>query len=313
MNAPSLKSMSRADHEADTARSVRCAIGLCEPWPRAAWRVILGRILSHCNAPPQDSCARSLRTSARVIQRSIPLRAKRHYDDSHDDPLTQRLTQSHRACTGRIDRVGSRSRPIAVHAIAQYGEPKYPAGLQAFRLRQSRRAARRHAGARQSEPADELRQVQSVHAARQSGARALADVREPDDGQFRRSSDRVRPARRRYRGRARRHVDDVSHQPESALLEWRSGDGGGRQVLVRDAEEPAGRAAVLGVLRADRARGRRRSAHDPLRIQERDARDAAARGRHAGVFAQVGDEAGRHAHSVRSARVSEADRQRRRI
>ena len=99
-----------------------------------------------------------------------------------------------------------------VHAFAAYGEPKYPDGLHALRLRQPRRAEGRHAAAAQPGPAHQLRQVQSLHrhgATRRPGVviwmvEGLAHLsagRAADDVRAARRGD-VRRARLRRRSRS---------------------------------------------------------------------------------------------------------------
>ena len=157
-------------------------------------------------------------------------------------------------------------RAHAVYAIAQYGEPKYPADFKHFDYVNPDAPK---GGTLVLANPNRLTSFDKFNPFTLRGNTAPGvgpDVRKPDDRQQRRSGVRLRAARRRHQHRAGWTVGDLPHQSARALFERRSGHRRRRQVLVRHAEKPAGRAAIRLDLRRDHARGGDRSAHDPLRV-----------------------------------------------
>ena len=257
------------------------------------------------------SRAHRLRASARATQpRHHSHRAKRHHDDSHDDPLIH----APHACSSRL-RSADRSHRLAspayaVHAIAQYGEPKYPAGFKHFDyvnpdaprdgtlvLANPNRLTsfdKFNPFTLRGNPAPGLSLMFESLTTGSSDEVATAyglladDISVAPDGMS--TTFHINPKARFSNG------DPVTAEDVKFSFETLKSPQAAPQFSVYFGQ--IARAVIVDPL------------DDPLRVQDRDARDAAARGRHSGVFAQVGHEAGRHAHSLRSARVSEADRQR---
>ncbi len=181
--------------------------------------------------------------------------------------------------------------------------------LHAFRLCEPRCAQGRHADL--VELWLGFRQAQSDEPARRRGAaRRRAHVRDVDHQQQRRTEQRLRTARRRYAHRARRHVGDVSPEPGRTLLERRQDHRGRRPVFIRHAARQARQSGVSrrvpGHHAARRARPRDRAVHVPAAQR----RSALSGGRPAGVLAEMGAAARRHARRLRQARLRAADRKR---
>ncbi len=184
----------------------------------------------------------------------------------------------------------------AVHAIAQYGEPKYPAGFKHFDYVNP--DAPRDGTLVLANPS-RLTSFDKFNpfTLRGNPAPGLSLMFESlTTG----SSDEVATAYGLL-------ADDISVAPDGMSTTFhinpKARFSNGDPVTAEDVKfsfetlKSPQAAPQFSVYFGQIARADRRSVDDPLRVQGRDARDAVARGRHSGVFAQVG-EARRHAHSI---------------
>ena len=126
------------------------------------------------------------------------------------------------ACSAQAQPAGNAAPAAApapwLHAYAAYRRAEVPEGLQALRLRQSRRAQRRHAPPAQPGPAHELRQVQLLHDPRQrAGRHGHLHARAADRPRRRRAAHDVRLAGSGDARRARPQRHHVSPAPAGAF------------------------------------------------------------------------------------------------